>query len=86
MNEKIKLLAEQAGDYYRTTKLGADTYPAPVVDTAIPAELLEKFAELIVRQCIFEMMHESTLQDNTKIQDFSVAVANRVEKHFGIDK
>jgi hypothetical protein len=56
-------------------------YPAPEI-----ALRAQRLAELIVRQCIFEMMHESTLQDNTKIQDFSVAVANRIEKHFGVEE
>ena len=78
MNEKIRELAEQAG-------AGQHEGYEVVYHTFSPTAL-EKFAELIVRQCIFEMMHESTLQDNTKIQDFSVAVANRVEKHFGVEE
>ena len=72
MNERIKQLAQRAG----VIALSENGIAPP----------LEKFAELIVKECIFEMMHESTLQDNTKIQDFSVAVANRIEKHFGVEE
>jgi hypothetical protein len=72
MNDRIQQLAKQAYLYQE--------------DDNFLTAALEHFAELIVRQCIFEMMHESTLQDNTKIQDFSVAVANRIEKHFGVEE
>ena len=72
MNERIVELAKQAHFYQ--------------ADDNYFTAAQEEFARLIVRQCIFEMMHESTLQDNTKIQDFSVAVANRIEKHFGAEE
>jgi hypothetical protein len=84
MNKNIKRLIEQAGE---TEVVNVVDIGDGYMETQVVKEFdREWFAELIVRQCIFEMMHESTLQDNTKIQDFSVAVANRVEKHFGIDK
>ena len=84
MNEQITELYVQANKYASDT--GFKKYDkAGDVNWQWEDTVFEKFAELIVRQCIFEMMHESTLQDNTKIQDFSVAVANRIEKHFGVE-
>lgn len=44
----------------------------------------EKFAEMVVRQCIFELVHESTLTSNKEVQDFTVEVANRIKKRFGL--
>jgi hypothetical protein len=37
-------------------------------------------------QCIFEMVHESTKIGNTDIQDFTVAVSERIKKHFGVEE
>lgn len=78
MNERIKELAEQAGfQYVKDEGIGwAGNYNSS----------LSKFAELIVGQCVFELIHESTKQPNTVIQNFSVAVVDRIKQHFGIEK
>ena len=47
MNERIKLLAEQARKYYLTLPTG---YSPDQV--GMHRELMEKFAELIVRECV----------------------------------
>lgn len=39
----------------------------------------------IARNCIFEMVHESTLQSNKEVQDFTVRVAERIKKKYGIE-
>ena len=44
-----------------------------------------KFGDMIVRNCIFELVHESTLQSNKEVQDFTVRVAERIKTKFGIE-
>jgi hypothetical protein len=44
----------------------------------------DEFAETIISQCVFELIHESTKQSSTEIQDFSVIISNRIKQHFGI--
>lgn len=44
-----------------------------------------KFGDMIVRNCIFELVHESTLQSNKEVQDFTVIVAERIKNKFGIE-
>lgn len=39
----------------------------------------------IARNCIFELVHESTLQSNKEVQDFTVRVAERIKKKYGIE-
>lgn len=47
-------------------------------------EVIEKFAELIVKQCCFEVVHESTLNQNVP-EEFVINVIKRIEKHFGVE-
>lgn len=72
MNERFKELRNEA---FRLTEWQDLDYDA----------ILEKFGELVVNQSVFELIHESTKQSSTAIQDFSVTVANRIKQHFGIE-
>lgn len=47
-------------------------------------EAIKRFGDIIVKRCIFEMVHESTLQSNKELQDFTVSVADRIKKRFGV--
>jgi len=67
MNEKIKELAEQAGI--------ATYYPAGI------AERLEKFAQLIVRECV-DIADETALGETT----YGWMVGNKIKKHFGVEE
>lgn len=44
-----------------------------------------KLVDRLIRQCIFELVHESTLQSNKEVQDFTVNVVNRIKERFGIE-
>lgn len=46
---------------------------------------MEKFTQMVVKQCIFEMVHESTFTSNKQVQDFTVNVTERIKKRFGIE-
>lgn len=45
----------------------------------------EKFGEMIVRQCVFEMVHESTNYRDKQLYDFTVDVTKRITERFGIE-
>ena len=68
MNERIKELAEQAGDDWEHT-LPSDR------------EFLEKFAELIIRECR-DIAYE---YDEPKLSGPGMIIGNRIEEHFGVE-
>jgi hypothetical protein len=71
MNERILQLAEQSGFYY-TTKTG---FIAPA--GCDPA----KFAELIVRECI-----EQIITGPNGPAHYAMEAALRVKEHFGVEE
>jgi hypothetical protein len=74
MNERIKLLADRAG-----------YTPLPGFDFAndLQEVFLEKFAELIVRECLDIVEDEDTGDVYSK----SVRLATiRIKKHFGVEE
>ena len=73
MNERIRLLAEQAG--LRFTQLMSNPM-VPVVDGKETD--LEKFAELIVRECI------DVVEDAGGIDKYHYTGA--IGKHFGVEE
>ena len=71
MNERIEKLAEEAG---------LDVYPISITGST---EELEKFAELIVRECV------GMLDDEDDYGPYSTGVrsaAYRIKKHFGVEE
>jgi len=72
MNERIRQLAEQAG--LRFTQLMSNPM-VPVVDGKETD--LEKFAELIVKECC-DIVHSKT--------DESIRVVMAIEQHFGLEE
>ena len=77
MNERIKELAEQAG--LRFTQLMSNPM-VPVVDGKETD--LEKFAELIVEECVAQCWTVSAIEHKgTVISECS----KRMRKHFGVD-
>ena len=70
MNERIKLLAEQAGWDNHHSKF----------DTRI-----EKFAELIVRECIDWIDGSPTTEEGSLILSKHFIIAN-LKQHFGVEE
>jgi hypothetical protein len=77
MNEKIKQLKEQATKIVETTDhcSGASESHAEVD--------LEKFAELIVRECMEQVWYtrEDSINGNV-----SEVIKQRIEQHFGVEE
>ena len=76
MNERIKLLAEQATSYMP----GQPPYDGLTFDMFDK----EKFAELIVRECIrvpYDMWDKAELN-----ADIAVKIEHRIKEHFGVEE
>ena len=78
MNKRIKELAEQAGFML----WGKETWnPGDVVDwSARYDEELEKFAELIVRECIDIIDEEGSHEGG------SIRSMKKIREHFGVEE
>jgi hypothetical protein len=79
MNERIKQLAEQAGYYlYDLT----ETHECKTVETDSTDEwiTLEKFAELIVRECLKIAIEEE------RHAPFEGPVETKIRQHFGVEE
>jgi hypothetical protein len=82
MNERIRELAEQAG----YTKAHHDEYGRL---TVMPEFNREKFAELIVRECMTTVLKESKWYWDKDEFESSNAIQNaarRVKEHFGVEE
>jgi hypothetical protein len=94
MNKRIKELIEQAG-FKTEAWLNLDGTPkATIYKEAIGGNNLEKFAELIVRECV------QTLRDNTPVLDENESVEDwnkgyiramldcehHITEHFGVEE
>ena len=80
MNERIKQLAEQAG--LRFTQLMSNPM-VPVVDGKETD--LEKFAELIVRECV-AICQDTDGEDNTDARSGRQDCAVEIKEHFGVEE
>ena len=77
MNERIYELAEQAGAYCESLR-GGD-YKPPVLDLMN----LEKFAELIVRECLDQCYNRGM---NDELYAGQLKAAEYIEEHFGVEE
>ena len=73
MNERIRELAEQAGIYK--------------LDLSDETEywIIEKFAELIVQDCLAQVDKVDTMLDDDKEKTGVAWVGLAIEKHFGVE-
>jgi hypothetical protein len=78
MNERIKQLAEQANIKHDEHN---DVYYNDSYD-GIRRVWLEKFAELIVRECI-DIAYK---YDAPKMSGPGMIIGNRIEEHFGVEE
>ena len=74
MNERIYEFATKAGAYCETYLHGGDPKP-PVLDYMD----LEKFAELIVRECI------NVIGESRESRQTAMYYRHRIAKHFGVE-
>lgn len=81
MNERISELGNQAWDYalYHETVNGKAAFNS-FINKNFSDLLLEKFAELIVRECI-DIAYE---YDAPKMSGPGMIIGNRIEAHFGV--
>jgi hypothetical protein len=83
MNERIKLLAKQAGIKITPMVLDGDEYEYEDVYMD-GSEDLEKFAELIVRECI-ETLRLVPYDSDREFGD-EVIYQDAVKQHFGVEE
>ena len=74
MNDRIKLLAEQARKHFPKTEMSGEYW---VFDE-------EKFAELIVRECMNICYRTDTEYEGKKVK--STVIASKVAEHFGVEE
>lgn len=74
MNERIKYLAIKSG-------LDFDGYGYPIWGSCEDEkkEFLEKFAELIVRECV-----QVSLKNSHRYDDMGTIIAGQIQEHFGV--
>jgi hypothetical protein len=76
MNERIKLLAEQAGFTEGTYESEEGPWIGPEFDK-------EKFAELIVQECVGVVEGGSFLHDQAPTAVFARECSRAIKRHFG---
>jgi hypothetical protein len=75
MNERIRELFDQALDEFKAE----NKYATIVVPDPLQRDFVEKFAELIVRECADHIMNST---DRYRKEYF----ANMIKEHFGVEK
>ena len=84
MNERIRELAEQARQYYLTLPTGFNPE-----NVGMYPQLMEKFAELIVRECMrmCDCADVSLLEHNyPKEASGASSVKQFIAEHFGVEE
>ena len=80
MNERIQELDNQAYEYALAESKGGTNICAPGSDYFLAMEKA-KFAELIVRECIWEVV-----KDNEVPHNIQVLIGERFKQHFGVEE
>jgi hypothetical protein len=79
MNERIKLLAEQATEYATTR------HPLSNIVLSVNSEKFEeKFAELIVAECIWALWTEECRTSDLASEEYTRGM-NKIKEHFGVE-
>jgi hypothetical protein len=84
MNERIKLLAEQATQLVADEHTGGDESRLNTDSYHVKDLINEKFAELIVQECIrvpYDMWDKAELN-----ADVAVKIEHRIKEHFGVEE
>ena len=78
MNERIQQLEKQASDYYWSLDDGVRTADA----------FTQKFAELIVRECLTQVNASHPLEERSEWSQNSFAeetIKRKIKQHFGVE-
>jgi hypothetical protein len=75
MNERIRELAEQAGSTHKQN-LGVYQFYT---------DELEKFAELIVRECLVPLWSIECMQSDLALEEYNRNAA-KIKQHFGVEE
>jgi hypothetical protein len=80
MNERIRELAKQTGYIWHTSG-------EPQIYEFTP-EKLEKFAELIVEECMWKIMtrKEEAIDNNWHVDEAMSAAISDISEHFGVEE
>lgn len=79
MNERIKEIIKESG----AEELGADLYGGEFIG-AIRSDFLEKFAELIIKECIDVLNPDNDL--TSMREEYGRKLSMRlIEQHFGVE-
>ena len=78
MNERIKQIAEQATTYIEPTSSSGEGW---IFDK-------EKFAELIVRECVelVSVNRDLAIEDGWNVDEAMSTAINDIEEHFGVEE
>ena len=82
MNERIRQLALDAGIGFTLW----DDSGREMIDNYTPEEYLEKFAEMIVRDCIGVVKGGSFLHDQAPTAIFARECSDAINRHFGVEE
>lgn len=77
MNERIKELAEQAGEWYMNN---SKEFPSP-------QEWNEKFAELLVQKCVYisdDYVKDCTCEEHIDCKHPRSAIGRKIREYFGV--
>ena len=77
MNDQIKTLWKQAGGHYNSGN--QHTWPEYTIDDP------EKFAELIVRECIWALWTEECRTSDLASEEYTRG-SNKIKEHFGVEE
>ena len=86
MNERIQELALQAGNYAYKMNPEEDSYGRPANPRKFQQDRDEKFAELIVRECIGVVEGGSFLHDQAPTAIFARECSGAIKRHFGVEE
>ena len=85
MNERIRQLANQLGPVATIANWGrvewSDNVYPQIGDRMYAAIDLEKFAELIVREC-----EQVSLKNSHRGDDMGAIIARQIKEHFGVEE
>ena len=85
MNERIKQLANQAGGVFKTLPCGTEYRSFYTDDPEGQTFDVEKFAELIVRECDRVIKDSVSTMERGKLRASIARAGTLIKEHFGVE-